>query len=125
MLLLRSGDTLTGNASHRLAEVFAADDPTGRLQAVWKVKEQLRVLLHTASLADAAAAKDELKALVEAADRQETNKLYRTVCRWWKEIDVLIVTRAATAKVEANNTEIKQIKHAATGTQAITNRLFS
>lgn len=59
-------------------------------------KEQLRVLLRTASLADAAAAKDELKALVEAAGRPETSKLYRTVCRWWKEIEVLIVTGAAT-----------------------------
>jgi len=115
MLLLRAGDTLTGNASHRLAEVFAADDPTGRLQAVWKVKEQLRVLLRTASLADAGAAKDELKALVEAAGRPETNKLYRTVCRWWKEIEVLIVTGATTAKVEANNTGIKQIKRTARG----------
>jgi hypothetical protein len=41
MLLLRAGDTLTANVSHRLAEVFAADDPTGRLEAVWKVKEAL------------------------------------------------------------------------------------
>jgi hypothetical protein len=47
MLLLRAGDTLTETASHRLAEVFAADDPTGKLQAVWKVKEQLRALLRT------------------------------------------------------------------------------
>jgi hypothetical protein len=31
--LLRAGDTLTGQAAHRLAKVFVADDPTGRLQA--------------------------------------------------------------------------------------------
>jgi hypothetical protein len=66
MLLLRAGDTLTGNAAHRLAEVFTADDPTGKLEAVWKVKEQLRILLRTSSLADAAAAKEDLKVLVEA-----------------------------------------------------------
>ena len=36
--------------------------------------------------------------------RPETNRLYRTVCRWWKEIEVLIVTGATTGKVEANNT---------------------
>lgn len=64
-------------------------------------KEQLRALLRTNSLADAASAKEELKALVEAAGRPETNKLYRTVCRWWKEIEVLIVTGATTGKVEA------------------------
>jgi transposase len=115
MLLLRAGDTLTANAAHRLAEVFAADDPTGKLQAVWKVKEQLRALLRTGSLADAAAAKDELKALVEAAGRPETNKLYRTVCRWWTEIEVLIVTGATTGKVESNNTGIKHIKRTARG----------
>ena len=50
MLLLRGGDALTGKAVHRLEEVFAADDPAGTLQAVWKVKEQLRALLRTGSL---------------------------------------------------------------------------
>jgi hypothetical protein len=53
ILLLRAGEAPTGKAAHRLAEVFAADDPTGTLQAVWKVKEQLRALLRTGSLADA------------------------------------------------------------------------
>ncbi|VII96919.1 Mobile element protein [Arthrobacter sp. DR-2P] len=115
MLLLRVGGTLTGSAAHRLQEVFAADDPTGKLQAVWKIKEQLRVLLRTNSLTDAAVAKEELKVLVDAAARPETNKLYRTVCRWWNEIEVLIVTGATTGKVEANNTGIKHIKRTARG----------
>lgn len=88
MLLLRAGDTLTRNAAHRL----------------------LKVLPRTNSLADAAAAKEELKVLVDAAARPETNKLYRTVCQWWNEIEVLIVTGATTGKVEANNTGIKHIK---------------
>ncbi|WP_395798518.1 transposase [Arthrobacter sp. FW306-04-A] len=74
MLLLRAGNTLTEKAAHRLAEVFAADDPTGTLQAVWKVKEQLRVLLRTGSLQDAATAKNELEELVKAAGRPETNR---------------------------------------------------
>ena len=95
--------------------LFDADEATGKLQAVWKVKEQLRALLRTSSLADAAAAKEELRVLVEAAGRPETNKLYRTVCRWRKEIDVLIVTGATTGKVEANNTGIKHIKRTARG----------
>jgi transposase len=115
MLLLRAGDTLSGAAEHRLAGVFAADDPTGTLQDVWKVKEQLRVLLRTGSLDDVAAAKEQLEILVKAAARPETNRLYRTVCRWWKEIEVLIVTGATTGRVEANNNSIKHIKRTARG----------
>lgn len=44
-----------------------------------------------------------------------TNRLWRTVNRWWKEIEVLIVTGATTAKVEANNTAIKHIKRTGRG----------
>lgn len=68
--------------SPRLAEVFAVDDATGQLQVVWKAKEQLCARMRTHSLVDAAAAKVELRALVEVAERPETIKLYRTVCRW-------------------------------------------
>ncbi|WP_243178779.1 transposase [Arthrobacter humicola] len=53
--------------------------------------------------------------LVAAAGRPETNKLYRTECRWWKEIEVIIVIGAKTGKVEANNTGIKHIKRTARG----------
>jgi hypothetical protein len=84
MLLLRGGDTLNCRAALRLDEVFTADDPTGTLEAVWKVKEQLRVLLRTGSLDEAAEAKKVPEELVKAAARPETNRLYRTVCRWWK-----------------------------------------
>ena len=115
MLLLRGGETLSCRAALRLEEVFAVDDPTGTLQAVWKVKEQLRVLLRTGSLEDAAAAKTRLEELVRTAARPETNRLYRTVCRWWKEIEVFIITGATTGKVEANNTAIKNIKRTARG----------
>jgi transposase len=109
-LLLRAGDTLSDRARDRLNMVFATDDATGKLQAAWQVKEQLRTLLGTGSSADAADAKDRLQALVEKAAQPETNRLWRTICRWWKEIEVLIVTGATTAKVEANNTAIKHIK---------------
>lgn len=95
--------------------MFAADDPTGTLEAVWRVKEQLRALLRTGSLENAATAKTKLEELVKAAARPETNRLYRTVCRWWKEIEVLIITGATTGKVEANNTAIKKIKRTARG----------
>jgi transposase len=88
---------------------------TGKLQAAWLVKEQLRTLLATGSLADAAAARDQLQALVVKAVKPETNRLWRTVCRWWKEIEVPIVTGATTAKVEDNNTAIKHIKRTGRG----------
>jgi hypothetical protein len=115
MLLLRAGETPSSRAALRLDEVFAVDDPTGTLQAVWKAREQLRALLRTGSLEDAAAAKTKLEELVKAAGRPETNRLYRTVCRWWKEIEVLIITGATTGKVEAHNTSIKNIKRTARG----------
>lgn len=114
-LLLRAGDTLSDRASDRLSQVFDLDDPTGKLQAAWNVKEQLRALLRTGSLKDAAAAKTRLRELVEQAAQPETTRLWRTVCRWWKEIEVLIVTGATTAKVEANNTAIKHLKRTGRG----------
>lgn len=59
-LLLRAGDTLSDRARDRLNMVFATDDAFGKLQAAWLVKEQLRTLLGTGPLADAADAKDRL-----------------------------------------------------------------
>ena len=47
--------------------MFATDDATVKLQATWLVQEQLRALLATGSLADAAAAKNRLQVLVERA----------------------------------------------------------
>ncbi|WP_175417363.1 transposase [Arthrobacter sp. 24S4-2] len=126
MLLLRPGDSLSPRAANRLEEVFTVNDPAGTPQAVWKVKEQLRALLRSGSLEDAAAAKIKLEELVAAATRPETKRLYRTVCRWWKEIEVLINTGATTGKVEANNTAIQNIKRTARGyrTPPTSNRLF-
>ncbi|WP_062008176.1 transposase [Arthrobacter alpinus] len=79
------------------------------------MKEQVRTLLRTGSLEDAELAKDRLEELVQASKQPETTRLWRTICRWWKEIEVLIVTGATTGKVEANNTCIKHIKRAARG----------
>ncbi|WP_246263138.1 ISL3 family transposase [Arthrobacter mobilis] len=114
-LLLRAGSDLSAAGLDRLAGVFATDDPTGKLQAAWEVKEQLRLVLRTGSLEGAAAAKQKLHGYVQAAAMPETNRLWRTVNRWWKEIEVLIVTGATTAKVEANNTTIKNIKRKGRG----------
>lgn len=115
MLLLNANANLSERGHHRLAGVFAADDPTGSLQATWQVKEQLRTLLNTGSLEAEAAAKAAPADLVERAAMPETNRLDRTVCRWWAEIEVLIVTGATTARVDAKNTATKHIKRTARG----------
>ena len=45
----------------------------------------------------------------------ETTRLYDTVLAWWPAIEVLIRTGATTAKVEAANTTIKNIKRSGRG----------
>ncbi len=114
-LLLKGAEKLSTRARNRLDVVFSVDDPSGRLEAAWRVKEQLRALLRTGSLAEAAAARTELQRLVELTGQPKTRRLHRTVCRWWNKIEVLIVTGATTAKVEANNTAIKHIKRTGRG----------
>ena len=118
MLLLRTGETLSQGARARLTSVFATDDPTGKLKGaweVWEVKEQVRTLLRTGSLEDAELAKEHLEYLVKESVQPETTRLWHTICRWWNEIEVLVVTGATTGKVEANNTSIKNIKRTARG----------
>ena len=114
-LLLRAAETLSGRAQARLRDVFAADDPTGQLKAAWEAKEQLRTLLSAGSLDEAWDHLRILEGLVEATPTPETKRLLRTVKRWWAEIEVLITTGATTAKVEANNTAIKNIKRTGRG----------
>ncbi|MEC5178788.1 transposase [Arthrobacter sp. CG_A4] len=115
MLLLKADENLSERGQHRLAGVFDTDDPSDKLKAAWQVKEQLRTLHRTGSLEDAAAAKTALGYVVERAALPETNTHYRTVCRWWAEIEVLIVTGATTARAEANKTAIKHIKRTTRG----------
>ncbi len=52
-LLLRAGDTLTPRALARLKATLRADDPTDEIGAAWGVKEALRRLLASGSLAEA------------------------------------------------------------------------
>lgn len=120
-LLLRGYDTLSDNGKKRLDEVFATDDPTQELVAAWGVKEALRLMLsatHPASV-------DERKAFferqVKAAAMKETDRLLATVTKWWPEIQTLLATRVTTAKVEAANTMIKNIKRIARGFRNPTN----
>src|SRR5215213_4224221 len=67
-LLLRVGDTLSPPALARLYATLRTDDPTGEIGAAWGIKEQLRRLLATGCLIDAAEQKMLLGLYVLAAD---------------------------------------------------------
>lgn len=114
-LLLRGADTLSAAGWARLERVLRTDDPTDELGAAWGIKEQVRRLLGTGSLADAHTEKMRLGAYVMAADMAETDKLYDTICAWWPAIEVLIVTGVTNARTEAANTTIKNIKRTGRG----------
>jgi len=114
-LLLRAGNTLSPRALTRLKATLRADDPTDEIGAAWGVKEQLRQLLASGSLADAHEQKMRLGAYVLAADMPETDRLWNTITAWWEAIEVLIVTGVTNARTEAANTTIKQIKRTGRG----------
>jgi len=114
-LLLRAGDTLSPRALARLKATLRADDPTDEIGAAWGVKEQLRTLLTSGSLACAHEHRMLLGLMVLAADMPETNRLWATVNAWWDAIEVLLVTGATNARTEAANTSIKQIKRTGRG----------
>ena len=80
-LLLRAGDTLSPRALARLKATLRADDPTDEIGAAWGVKEQLRRLLASGSLAEAHEHKMRLGAFVLAADMPETDRLWRSAVR--------------------------------------------
>ena len=114
-LLLRAGNTLGPRALARLKATLRADDPTDEIGAAWGVKEQLRRLLASGSLAEAAEHKMRLGAFVMAANMPETDRLWVTIDTWWEAIEVLIVTGVTNARTEAANTGIKQIKRTGRG----------
>ncbi|MGV8967486.1 MAG: ISL3 family transposase, partial [Cellulomonas sp.] len=114
-LLLRGADTLSPGGWARLEKVFRTDDPTDELGAAWGIKEQLRRLIKTSSLADAHEAKMLLGHYVMVANMPETDRLWKTICEWWTEIEVLIVTGVTNARTEAANTSIKNIKRTGRG----------
>lgn len=114
-LLLRGGDKLTPAARDRLKMTFRRDDPTDELGAAWAVKEQVRRLIATSSLAQAEQERLRLGAYVLAAVMPETDRLWNTITTWWTAIEVLIVTGVTNARTEAANTSIKQIKRTGRG----------
>lgn len=114
-LLLRAGNTLSPAALARLKATLRADDPTDEIGAAWGVKEQLRRLLASGSLAEAEERKMLLGLYVLSADMPETDRLWATINTWWDAIEVLIVTGVTNARTEAANTGIKQIKRTGRG----------
>jgi transposase len=114
-LLLRAGNTLSPRALARLKATLRADDPTDEIGAAWGIKEQLRRLLASGSLAEAHEQRMLLGAFALAADMPETDRLWSTVDAWWEAIEVLIVTGVTNARTEAANTSIKQIKRTGRG----------
>ena len=89
--------------------------PTDEIGAAWGIKEQLRALLSSGSLAVAHEQKMRLGLSVLAADMPETDRLWATITAWWDAIDVLVVTGVTNARTEAANTTIKQIKRTGRG----------
>jgi transposase len=114
-LLLRAGDTLSPSGLRRLGDTLRRDDPTNEIGAAWAVKEQLRRLLGSGSLAEAAQQRQVLDEYVRAARMPETDRLSATVTAWWPQIEVLIVTGVTNARTEAANTSIKHIKRTGRG----------
>jgi transposase len=114
-LLLRAGNTLSPAALTQLKSTLAADDPTDEIGAAWGIKEQLRRLLASNTLAQAHDQKMLLGVYVLTADMPESNRLWNTIDAWWDAIEVLIVTGVTNARTEAANTTIKQIKRTGRG----------
>jgi transposase len=114
-LLLRAGNTLSLGGLARLRATLRSDDPTGEIGAAWGVKEQLRRLLASQSLAEAHEQRMLLGTYVLAADMPETDRLWATVATWWPAIEVLLATGVTNARTEAANTAIKQIKRTGRG----------
>ncbi len=54
LLLLRGYDSLSPRGRARLKTVLAVDDPADEIGAAWGIKEQLRRLLASPTVADAA-----------------------------------------------------------------------
>ena len=112
---MRGADTLSPRGWARLKAVLAADDPTNEIGAAWGVKEQLRMLLRTTTVAEARAARAVLAESVRIADMPETTRLLRTLDAWWPAIEVFITTRVTNARSEAANLTCKNLKRSGRG----------
>ena len=66
--------------------MFRTDDPTDELSAAWGIKEQLRRLLATDTLAQAWEERMRMGYFTQIANMPEATKLYDTVVAWWDGI---------------------------------------
>ena len=114
-LLLRAGNTLSPRALARLRATLCTDDPTDEFGAAQGIKEQLRRLLASGSLAEAHQQRMLLGLYVLAADMPESNRFWTTISDWWSAIEILLVIGVTNARTEAANTTIKQIKRTGRG----------
>ena len=85
------------------------------------MKEALRLMLSDSNPASVEDRKEFFERQVTSAAMKETDRLQATVTKWWPEIQTLLATRVTTAKVEAANTMIKNIKRIARGFRNPTN----
>lgn len=93
MLLLRAGDVISCRAALPREEVFALVDryPPSSSEN------------HGGRRGGQGGTRGACQGRLTAGNEQ----VYRTACRRWKEVEVLIVTGATAGKVEANNTAVK------------------
>jgi hypothetical protein len=106
-LLLRAGETLSDRGRDRLRKSLTSMTRPANCRPRGSSKSS-SAPCGAPDPSRTPAAKDRLGVLAERAAQPQTTRLWRIVCRWWKEIEVLIVTGATTAKVEA-----KQHRHQA------------
>jgi transposase len=88
-----SGPGATSRGALLLEDVFALDDSTGTLQAVRKAKQHLRSC-YAPEPGKKPPQPRTYSRNGEGIRTAETNRLYRTVCRWWKDIEVPAATAA-------------------------------
>ena len=93
VLLLRGYDTVSARGRDKLADILASDDPTHEISAAWGVKEQLRRLLASTTLAADRAERVTFNQYVTWAATPETTRLRKTIDAWWPEIGTFIETR--------------------------------
>jgi hypothetical protein len=114
-MLRARASTCPTTGSSTPSATLRTDDPTDEIGAAWGIKEQLRRLLASGSLAEAAEQKMLLGAYVLAADMPETDRLWATITAWSPAIEVLLVTGVTNAGTEAANTSIEQTKRTGRG----------
>ena len=140
-LLLRGARHLSDRQWRRLRALFAADDPTGQIQAAWAGKECLRQLLDALPAVDGPLVVDprrdpapasraaapglrpyELRPRLERfyvlaaeADVPELTRLATTIETWWPAVEAYLSLRITNARTEGYNRKIKQIKRVACG----------